>query len=337
MIGFRSFDASADRTATLEASREQFGDASYQAEWPYFEWLYRDNPAGRGFEDCLLAVQDGRPVGVIHRMILPALQSGRPTTVVSLQNHFMAPQARSGAGLLLLNRATKGDTIAFSPGVQGRLAEAYRQLGYREIKGSWLTRPLSLPRIAWGLASFRLSGRQTFNVDLARVRRLNRDIDISEAPSQPALRALTALMLSERRGGERDEALRVDWTPDLVDWRYFAKRGPRHLLVASPRSGAMAVLAFGRRKNVPVVRVMELFSQDDPGFVDRVLAVARAADAALALAFTMDADHAAVLTKARFRLRDNDTASFTTAQGPVAFGPAETDVGFESFLTDFRS
>lgn len=337
LISFRSFDASTDRPAVLEASREQFGAGSYQSGWAYFDWLYRTNPAGRGHQDCIVAVQDGRPVGVIHRMILPASQFGRNTTVVSLQNHFMAPQARSGAGLLLLNRATKGDAVAFSPGVQGRLAEAYRRLGYREIDGFWLTRPLGLLGIALGLASSRLFSQQSFTADLRRTRRRCPDVEISEAPEEKALAALTALMLSRRRGGETDDALRVDWTLKLVDWRYFAKDGPRHLLVTSERSGAMAVLAFGLRKNVRVARVMELFPQDDLDFVDRVLAVARSAGAALALAFTMNAEDAAVLTAAKFRLRDNDTASFTTTEHPVAFGPAETDVGFESFRTQFRS
>lgn len=316
----------------LALSRVQFGAASYQADWRYFDWLYLANPAGRGFADCILAVQDDKPVGLIHRMNLPATQAGNPRTVVSLQNHFMAAEARSGAGLLLLNRATRGDVTAFSPGVQGRLAQAYRRLGYREVAGFWLTRPLNLPGIAINMLLARISPRTTFDVALDKARRRHPNLELGPEPDSHAVTALTKLMNAHRLG---EEALCVDWSPDLVAWRYFSADGPRHLLVRCPRSGAIAVLAFGLRKGVKVVRIMECFDAGDTGFVKRLLAVARAAGASFALAFTMDAKLSQAFAAQGFRLRENDTASFVSTDGTVAFGPAETDVGFEAFQSSY--
>lgn len=331
MIRFRALDPETDLQAVLRLSREQFGAGAYQADRAYFDWLYTLNPAGRGFSDCLIAVQDDVPVGVIHRMILAAERSGTPGILTSLQNHFMVPAARAGAGLMLLNRAAKGADVAFSPGVQGRLAEAYRRLGYREIPSFWLTRPLNPVLMARDLLLSRLRAPRRFVVPLRALKRRHPGLELSVAPDD---RMLTALASSMWSSAASDQALRMVVSSRVLEWRYFCPSGPRHLLVHDPASGAIAVLAFGYRRGLKIVRLMEFHDDANAGFAKSVLAVARTAGASFALAFTLDRRIADTLTGEGFRLRSNDTAAFASSNAQVAFGPATTDVGFEAFMTD---
>lgn len=331
MIRFRALDPEKDLPAVLRLSREEFGVGAYQADRAYFEWLYTTNPAARGFADCLIAVQDDVPVGVIHRMILAAERSGVPEDLISLQNHFMVPAARAGAGMMLLNRATKGANVAFSPGVQGRLAEAYRRLGYREVPSFWLTRPLNPLTMARDLALSRLRTQRRFVVPLPALRRRFPRLQLSASPDKGQLEVLAAAMQPQAAPAQ---ALRMIASPQVLQWRYFSASGPRHILVHDPASGAVAVLAFGRRRGLKIVRVMEFHDRAETGFAKTVLAVARSAGASFALAFTLDKRIADVLTGHGFRLRSNDTAAFASSDAEIAFGPAATDVGFEAFMTD---
>ncbi len=331
MIRFRALDLENDLQAVLRLSQEQFGAGAYQADRKYFDWLYTLNPAGRGVSDCLIAVHDDVPVGVIHRMILAAERSGTPEILISLQNHFMVPAARAGAGLMLLNRATKGADVAFSPGVQGRLAEAYRRLGYREIPSFWLTRPLNPLTMARDLMLSRLRAPQRFVVPLRALERRHPGLELSASPDDRMLMALASSMQSTTAPAR---ALRMVVSPKVLEWRYFCPSGPRHLLVHDPASGAMAVLAFGYRRGLKIVRLMEFQDAADTGFAKSVLAVAKSAGASFALAFTLESRIADVLTGHGFRLRSNDTAAFASSDAEVAFGPAATDVGFEAFKTD---
>lgn len=331
MIRFRPLDPETDLQAVLRLSREQFGAGAYQADRAYLEWLYTLNPAGRGFSDCLVAVQDDVVVGVIHRMILGVERSGMPEILISLQNHFMVPAARAGAGMMLLNRATKGANVAFSPGVQGRLAEAYRRLGYREIPSFWLTRPLNAVLMARDLLLSRLQAPRRFVVPLRALRRRHAGLELSASPDD---RMLTALAASIRSSSAPDQALRMVVSAEVLEWRYFCASGPRHLLVRDPASGAVAVLAFGYRRGLKIVRLMEFHHGADAAFAKKVLAVARTAGASFALAFTLDRPIADTLIRNGFRLRGNDTAAFASSDAEVTLGPAATDVGFEAFMTD---
>lgn len=325
MIRFRAFQES-DLDAALVLSREQYGAGAYQTDSRYFDWLYRANPAGRGVQDCLVAEQDGTLVGAIHRMVLPGCGD---KIVLSLQNHFMAPEARSGAGLLLLKRATRDGDVAFSPGVQGKLAEAYRRLDFTEIEGFWLTRPLNVARVVRDLVTARIGAEDRFEV---RVRRLvARDLVLTCDPPAELLDALAAAMLG---APAPNDAIRVAWSPDFVRWRYFSHEGPCHLLIARPHSGDLAVLAFGKRKGVRVVRLMELHTGAGTAFIDEVLRIARSAGAGLAMAFTTKPDLARAYQSRGFRIRNNDTATFVSNDTPVSFDAAATDVGFEAFGTE---
>ena len=101
------------------------------------------SPATRGIEDCIVALDQGEIVGCVHRMRLPCVTDSGATTLASLQNHVISPHLRGGAGIMLLQKAVKGERIAFSPGVSGRLQEAYRRLGYEELPSYWLMRMLN--------------------------------------------------------------------------------------------------------------------------------------------------------------------------------------------------
>lgn len=328
MIKFRAFQQ-ADLDTVLALSRVEYGAGSYQADVRYFDWLYRANPSGRGLQDCLVADQNDTVVGAIHRMVLPGRGDRGDRIVLSLQNHFMAPDARSGAGLLLLKRATRDGDVAISPGVQGRLAESYRRLGFNEIEGFWLTRPLNVFRVARDLVAARIGGNDRFEVRVGRIAARNLVLLFD-----PQLELLDALAAAMKAPADGTDATRVVWSRDMVRWRYFSECGPRHLLVHRPRDGAMAVLAFGIRRNVRVARVMEMHSGTDTGFIDEVLRIARSAGAGLAMAFTTKPDLARAYRSKGFRLRDNDTATFVSNDTPVSFDAAATDVGFEAFGTE---
>ncbi|HEV2079638.1 MAG TPA: hypothetical protein VGR19_07060, partial [Allosphingosinicella sp.] len=122
----------------LRFSRAEFGERSYQGTRRYLDWLYGENPHAKGLQDCLVAVRDGAIVGCMHRMRLPLAGAGGADELHSLQNHIVSSTVKSGVGLMLLRRSAKEAPVAFSPGVNARLAEAYRQLGHPEVPTHWL-------------------------------------------------------------------------------------------------------------------------------------------------------------------------------------------------------
>jgi hypothetical protein len=172
-----------------------------------------------------------------------------------------------------------------------------------------------------------LGGRGPLRVDVGALqRRLGRDT-ITARPTASQLDGLCRAMRAAAPG----EAS-VDWTPELVSWRYFDPLGPRHLLITSGDTAAMAVIALGVRRGMTVTRLLELHAADD-AFLRRVRQAAAAAGAALGLAFTTDRGTAEALQKQGWRLRNNGTFSFRTGTAPLRIGAGATDVGLESFNT----
>jgi hypothetical protein len=321
---------STDVAALLSLSRRQFGADAYQAQPRYLDWLYRANPASQGPSDCFVADQDGVPAGCIHRMMLPLTIAGEPGMLASLQNHFMVPHARSGAGMMLLRRAVRDVALGFSPGVAGKLGDVYRRLGYKEVPSYWLARPLSLARAALQKA---VAGRLARKpVDIGRLRRRHAALAITASPDEEEVIALSERMW---RAGA-DAGAGVAWRPDLVRWRYFDPAGPHHVLVRRPDGTATAVFSLGPRGGLVVARLMECHGDVDDAFHRDVLRVMRSAGAAAALCYTQDAQLADALESRGWRSRGSSVASFATRDAGLVLGAGATDVGLEALVTEMR-
>ena len=105
----------------LRFSERMYGAGAYQQSRRYFDWLYGGNPHSRGREDCLVALDGSAVVGCVHRMRLPCVGATGESTLASLQNHVIEPRLRGGAGIMLGQRAVRGEAFTVSPGVGGRL------------------------------------------------------------------------------------------------------------------------------------------------------------------------------------------------------------------------
>ena len=94
------------------------------------------------------------------------------------------------------------------------------------------------------------------------------------------------------------------------------------------------MISIGTRRGAVVTRLLELAPGADGAFVNRTMAVARAAGASVALCFAIDPAIAALLQATKWKVRDNSTFSFGTAGPPLALGAGASDVGFEAIPTE---
>jgi hypothetical protein len=325
-IAFRSLESS-DLPALLAFSKEMFGNGHYQSERAYLDWLYEENPNGRGLHDAVLATADGKIAGIVHRMVLPCVGGGEAGILFSLQNHIVRPDLRGGAGMMLLRQATR-DGITYSPGVHGRLSEAYRRLGYVELPSFWLTRLLRPARAAihMALRKFGRDGAPGVRIDLAKVRRaVGPGVLVTASPTPAALCALASRLgaQAEARGG-----CRIAWTEEGLRWRFFSPRGPRHILVE--RGGDWAILSLGLRSGVKVSRLLET-GGDDPHFMKTILRAAKASGGAVALAHSTLPEFRDRLLASGWRSRKDPPTSFAKGIPMLAASAAAGDVGFEAF------
>jgi len=325
-IAFRSFESS-DVPALLAFSKEMFGDGHYQSDPAYLNWLYEENPNGRGLHDAVLATADGKIAGVVHRMVLPCVADGDSAILFSLQNHVVRPDLRGGAGMLLLRQASR-DGMTYSPGVHGRLSEAYRRLGYVELPSFWLTRLLRPARAAIHM-TLRKLGRERASrvrIDLGKVRRaVGAGIMVTASPPGAALSALAGRLdaQAEAHGGGR-----IAWTGESLRWRFFSPGGPRHILVE--RGDDWAILSLGLRSGVKVSRLLET-GGEDPHFMNIVLRAAKAMGASVALAQSTLPQFRDRLLASGWRLREDPPSSFAKGLPRLAASAGAGDIGFEAF------
>lgn len=322
--------------ALLDFNAEMYGKASYQASRRYLDWLYAQNPAGRGLGDCLIALEQDSIVGCIHRMRLPCITEQGEATLASLQNHVVSPKLRAGAGIMLLQRAVKGERFAFSPGVSGRLQEAYRRLGYEELPSYWLMRMLRpLKAVAERVARLASRGRwPSARLRLTAPATPFRALSVTLAPSTLQLQRLADSLTAQAR---KHEGSYVAWNTALLGWRYFSPNGPRHLLVEKQANQAWAVLSYGVKSGFNVVRLLEYDDADDPTFMSDVMRTARRIGASVALAYTTSSQVRDRLVRSGWRPRGQPPASFATGAGKLSLSAGATDVGFESLLTEEAS
>jgi hypothetical protein len=235
---------------------------------------------------------------------------------------------------MLLQRAVQDQPLAFSPGVHGRLGDAYRRLGYREIPSYWLSKVLRPIAAVHQVASARLGrGRispSSLLVSETSLRRSKINIMATTSPSNDALARLAAEM---QRQGEESGVAFVCWTSEMVRWRYFSKPGPAHVLVGDPGNSSWAVLSYGLRNGVRVARLVEYEERGDKSFMRDVLRVARWLGAAVALAYSTRQTFRDALLSTGWRFVKNAPSSFAKGACRLSLSAASCDTGFEAIET----
>jgi hypothetical protein len=243
-----------DRLTYRRFCQTMFGRDSYQARSTYLDWLYNDNPTGRGLDDCLIATEpSGAVVGCIHRLRLPWLVDGRHVDIPSLHNLMIAEAFRGGAGFFMLMRAVKGESHALIPGVTGNLAEAYVRMGYQRVNTRWYRRVLRVDRAVAQMLLHRLRGRG----DRPRGKLAAPSADglaVSVGPDDATAAEIAAAL--NANAGSDPHVAHVDWSRELVQWRFFATRGPRHLFARDEGDGSFAIVSVGPRHGVTVARLV---------------------------------------------------------------------------------
>ena len=329
-VKFSEYDER-DSGSYVAFARAQFGPRAYQASRSYLEWLYRHNPATRGYRDFLLArTGDGRVVGCIHKLVLPWQVDGRAQPLPTLHNLMVDPAYRSGAGLFLLLAAVRGEPYAVIPGVVGELSQAYRRLrGYRPIPSFWYRAVLRPVRVASCLGRARLGLGSPDCWLPAEVDRVHEGCRVRTRPDAEGVARVTRQLLGDGNG------FRVLWSDALVTWRFFSAAGPRHALIESDDGRSFAVVAFGPRHGVPVARLVAWsFDGDGRRFLAQLRRISRRLGAGILLALSACESDRQALDRAGWQPLDDppDTYVYAKSELPaVSFGAAPTDYGLESF------
>jgi hypothetical protein len=326
--------AHSDETAILDYHSRCFG-RSYQATSAYLKWLYFDHPFAEAPAGLVLRDDEGRIVGCIHCMTMRAYNNERSFLVHSLQNLFVDPSYRSGAGQILVKRMMKGADVVLFPGVAESLARSYRALRYTEVRSWWGRKILRPFGTLIGIASHRSSlfAREWRNPSSEPIERIIDGLRVVTAPDSDLMRSLAA------RLSERDRAtspVHIGWDEVFVRWRFFDRRGPRHLVVEDPRDlKRFLIVSTGVRNGVRACRFIEAGCGIDVPFVTRVLEILRKLGCETVLTYTTCEKIHHTYAAAGLSTVMPSPTSFMVARPHIGVAPAltagATDVGFESF------
>jgi hypothetical protein len=329
-------------------ARDHFGPASHQAQQSYLTWMYEEAPhAPAGLEEAKLAVAQGRVVGCFHKMRLPWIWGGSTALVSSPHSLMVDPRFRTGVGLGLIAEAFRGEKHQLLIGAGPSVTRIYEKLGARPVTSYWLRtalNPFTIPAIAAfhraaPIAMDAVISRTHAAVDRAHLPA--RSIEVRSSLDEE-LASHVARMLLRASGS----AAHIQWTPDLVRWRFFSKYGPRHLLVClgpGQDARAFAIVSLGVHRTLALARTVEWYAESKRwgfclGVVVRALLSVMGANAWFAM--TSDPRRAASwrgigFWNAReppmiYELHSPRIQSF----GPLCLGGAAGDHGFEAIPLD---
>jgi hypothetical protein len=130
----------------------------------------------------------------------------------------------------------------------------------------------------------------------------------------------------------------VDWTPELVKWRFFSPNGPRQVFVQFSDPGEFAVLSLGPRQGIVLGRLIAVSDAAiarGPSRVREICDVLRRLGAHAVAATTVRDDVSNVLSQCGFSLYPEtiETYLFHRDKSYVqrtVVGPEVTDLGFEA-------
>ena len=268
MISFSQY-TSEDHEQVTEFHRKSYGRHRYQANLNYLTWLYDENPNSSSVQKGWIArAENDAIVGCVHAMHL--FTTDKQTTIISLQNLIVDEAYRGGVGVLLVKRALKNADIVILPGVAADTAETYRKIRWEVVPTFWGRKPLRPLSVLYGLGLAKLGVHRKTSEKLLAYCENNQ-------PTETQISDL-ANRLSTRQGNQ------IYWTPEMVTWRFFSDKGPKHMLfMDQSNQDAFCVVSLGMRRNVCVVRLIEYGSNVE--FLQSTLTTLRTLGAELCLVF----------------------------------------------------
>jgi hypothetical protein len=324
-----------DEPAYRAFCQREFGP-THQGREGYLRWLYEDNPAGRGIGDALVAMgPSGDVIGCIHRLRLPWRVDDQAEVIPSLHNLMVAEAHRGGLGFFLLMAAVKGETHAIVPGVEGRLQEAYVRMRYQRLPSRWYRRVVDPARFGMQAVLHRVGRPEPAPRVPPNLSSAMDGFELTTSPDDRAVADVATALVANARASGADAAAHVDWTPELVAWRFFSARGPRHVLARDVAAGTLAILSIGPRHGITVARLMAwsptALSAD---VLSRLAAIAKRLGAAALLAFEVRPGGASGMAAAGWQPRTAAPGSFLYSRGrailEVDLDGGGTDQGFEA-------
>lgn len=244
-------------------AERQFGAGCYQAKADYLQWLYLERPSSMDHRDFTIAVTDAdEVVGCIHKMRLPWSSGGEITDVPAVHNLVVDERHRHGMGLKLILASVAGEEHALMPGVARNTTELFQKLKYQRVAPRWYRKVL---RPLHGAAIY--AARKCLNRDFRRRQLETADRGRPELPGLEVSAMPDAALLerlSESMNAMGCSVWSPHWTADLVRWRFFHPRGPRHLLVYKLGHGPLdtfAVISLGIRHHLNLGRILALRSR----------------------------------------------------------------------------
>jgi hypothetical protein len=323
-----------------ECAESEYGKGCYQAQRGYFEWMYGQNVHSGYHPEFSVAVANDSVVGYIHKMYLPWRVNGQQCRVPTIHNFLVKKSFRGGKDLLsiataggLLRTSLRGEFHAVLPSAFPPLADVYRRMNCQPIDMRWFRKVL---QPVAGALRFALGRFVTFpakgGLATGEVSRRMREGEVTEEPDSFQLSNLAEELL--RQAGEDS----VEWTPDLVKWRFFAPNGPRHVFVQFSDPREFAVLSLGPRQGIVLGRLIALSDAAiarGPARVNEICDVLRLLGAHAVTATTVRDDVSRVLSECHFSLYPDamDTFLFHKDKSYVqrtVIGPEVTDLGFEA-------
>lgn len=312
-----------------------FDASSYQASERYMHWLYAANPFDKSPAGLVLLSEE-TIVGVIHVMVLPGRAQTEALVIHSLQNLIVDEEFRAGTGQLLVKKALREADIGVFPGVAEPLARTYRVMRYAETKSFWGRRMLDPKGVALGLLLERL-GWSRASLGLERRLRLAPEKErliISADPTDDRCNQIAKALIA------RDcnfSTVRIDWSPELIRWRFFSPDGPRHVLIEEVElPDQFCIVSLGMRHNVHVARIVEMSALIDDCFLKRVIVQLRRMKAELLLTYTCAKATAEMYAAAGIRPIARAPTSFVTNKrrdrDAFHLTAGATDFGFEAIM-----
>ena len=223
-----------------------FGKGAYQSSQDYLNWLYFDNPYGKGYADFLIVVVNHHEVvGCIHKLRFELFDNIKKQQFsgVSIHNLMIDIKHRNGVGFLLIREILKKEKTFVVPGVIGDLSEAYKKLGSRKIISYWGYK-VFLPKMLKFIG--RLVGKKISKVDIFNsINNLNiENIEVKCHFDHKLINDLNGYF----------PAIKLD--QDYVKWRFFYGDNLRTVVLSEVDTGSFLLMVVGKRKGMPVSRII---------------------------------------------------------------------------------